>query len=49
MLHVKVLSSFYIQAASLVVTGKRMFANDIVAWKYGPVMQEVHGRYKGQR
>jgi uncharacterized phage-associated protein len=40
---------YYIQAASLVVTGKRMFDNDIVAWKYGPVMQEVHDRYKGQR
>ena len=40
---------YYIQAASLVVTGKRMFDNDIVAWKYGPVVQEVHDRYKGQR
>ena len=29
---------YYIQAASLVVTGKRMFDNDIVAWKYGPVV-----------
>ena len=40
---------YYIQAASLVVTGKRMFDNDIVVWKYGPVVQEVHDRYKGQR
>ena len=40
---------YYIQAASLVFTGKRMFDNDIVAWKYGPVVTEVHNKYKGQR
>lgn len=26
-----------------------MFDNDIVAWKYGPVVTEVHNKYKGQR
>lgn len=40
---------YYIQAASLVVTGKRMFDNPIVAWKYGPVVEEVHQKYAGQR
>ncbi|WP_297582721.1 Panacea domain-containing protein [uncultured Lactobacillus sp.] len=40
---------YYIQAASLVVTGKRMFDNDIVAWKYGPVVEEVHKKYIGKR
>lgn len=40
---------YYIQAASLVVTGKRMFNNNIVAWKYGPVVEEVHKKYLGQR
>lgn len=40
---------YYIQAASLVVTGKRMFDNDIVAWKYGPVVEEVHKKYLHQR
>lgn len=40
---------YYIQAASLVVTGKRMFDNDIVAWKYGPVIEVVHKKYAGQR
>lgn len=40
---------YYIQAASLSVTGHRMFNNDIVAWKYGPVVKEVHDRYRGQR
>lgn len=40
---------YYIQAANLSITGDRMFDNDIVAWKYGPVVKEVHDRYKGQR
>lgn len=40
---------YYIQAASLVVLNKRMFNNDILAWKYGPAIKEVHDRYKGQR
>lgn len=33
---------YYIQAASLSITGHRMFNNDIVAWRYGPVVEEVH-------
>lgn len=40
---------YYIQAASLVVTGHRMFDDDIVAWKYGPVVEEVHKKYIGER
>lgn len=40
---------YYIQAASLAVTGKRMFDNDIVAWKYGPAIEAVHKKYYGQR
>lgn len=40
---------YYIQAASLVITGKRMFDNDIVAWKYGPAVEEVHAKYFHQR
>lgn len=40
---------YYIQAASLSITGHRMFDNDIVAWKYGPVVEEVHKKYSGQR
>lgn len=40
---------YYIQAASLSITGHRMFNNDIVAWKYGPVVEEVHEKYKGHR
>ena len=40
---------YYIQAASLVVTKKRMFKDDIVAWKYGPVVESVHRKYYGDR
>lgn len=40
---------YYIQAASLVVTGKKMFNDDILAWKYGPVVKRVHTKYRGKR
>lgn len=40
---------YYIQAASLSITGHRMFNNNIVAWKYGPVVEEVHEKYRGYR
>lgn len=38
---------YYIQAMSLSLTGRRMFGNDIVARKYGPVVEEVHEKYRG--
>lgn len=37
---------YYIQAASLSITGKRMFKDNLVAWKYGPAVVAVHERYK---
>ena len=40
---------YYIQAANLVLTGKRLFDNDLVAWKYGPVVVAVHEKYAGKR
>lgn len=40
---------YYVQAASLVILNKRMFDNDIVAWKYGPVVVEVHDKYRNKR
>lgn len=40
---------YYIQAANLVLTGNRLFDNDLVAWKYGPVVVEVHNKYVHQR
>lgn len=40
---------YYIQAASLAVTGRRLFASDIVASKYGPVVTEVKKYYQNKR
>lgn len=40
---------YYVQAANLVVTGHRLFKDDLLAWKYGPVVEAVHERYRGQR
>lgn len=40
---------YYIQAASLSITNKRMFKDDLLAWKYGPVVKAVHDKYAGQR
>lgn len=40
---------YYFQAASLVTTGKRLFDNCIVAWKYGPAVEVVHDKYVGVR
>ena len=37
---------YYIQAASLSITGRRMFDNDIVAWIYGPAVAVIHEMYK---
>lgn len=40
---------YYIQAANLAIHHKRMFDNDIVAWKYGPVVEAVHAMYSNRR
>lgn len=40
---------YYIQGAYLSKFDKRLFDNDIVAWKYGPVVTEVYDKYKGKR
>lgn len=40
---------YYMQAASLVIEGKPLFSNDILAWEYGPVVVAVHKKYAGQR
>lgn len=40
---------YYIQAANLTITGHRLFDNNIVAWKYGPVLEEVYERNMGCR
>lgn len=40
---------YYMQAASLVVRQEPLFNDPIKAWKYGPVVATVHGRYNGRR
>lgn len=40
---------YYIQGVSLAYLNKKMFPNDIVAWKYGPAVAEVHTKYSGRR
>lgn len=40
---------YYIQAASLAVTGRRLFASDIVASKYGSVVTEVKKHCQNKR
>ncbi|WP_125567056.1 Panacea domain-containing protein [Companilactobacillus insicii] len=40
---------YYVQGTSLIYLGKRMFPQDIIAWKYGPAVSKVHDRYAGKR
>lgn len=40
---------YYIQGVSLAYLGKKIFPDEIVAWKYGPVVPSVHDKYRGQR
>lgn len=37
---------YYCQAYSLALTGEPMFAEEIEAWSYGPVVPSVYRRYK---
>lgn len=39
---------YYVQAASLVVYGHRLFNNVITKWKYSPMIRKVQREYKGQ-
>lgn len=40
---------YYVQGTCLAVFNKKAFPNDILAWRYGPVVSEVHDKYSGQR
>lgn len=40
---------YYMQAASLVLRNKPLFDDQILAWKYGPVVKSVHDKYYGYR
>lgn len=37
---------YFIQAFSLISTGRPLFKEDILAWQYGPVVKEVYDEYK---
>jgi len=37
---------YFGQAASLAVSGKKLFKENIEAWKYGPVIPSVYQKYK---
>lgn len=37
---------YYIQAASIVECNKKMFRENISAWKYGPVVENVYHNFK---
>ena len=39
---------YYIQGMSLRIYGKQAFTNNILAWQYGPVVEEVYKKYKGR-
>lgn len=40
---------YYAQGISLAAFDETLFNDDIVAWKYGPVVEAVHYKYKGMR
>lgn len=40
---------YFIQGTSLVYLNERFFPQDVVAWKYGPAVEKVHNKYRGQR
>ena len=37
---------YYVQAASLVSFGEKLFSDEISAWKYGPVVESVYHNFK---
>lgn len=39
---------YYIQGMALRIYGKPAFSNSILAWQYGPVVEEVYQQYKGR-
>lgn len=39
---------YYIQGIALRIYGKPAFSNDISAWQYGPVVEEIYKKYKGR-
>lgn len=39
---------YYVQGVTLAVYGEKMFRDDLLAWKYGPVVKRVYDEYHGQ-
>jgi len=39
---------YYVQGLSLHIYGKPAFENKIMAWNYGPVVEEIYKKYKGK-
>lgn len=39
---------YYVQGTYLALRSEKAFPNDILAWRYGPVVREVHDKYSGQ-
>ncbi|MFC6288759.1 Panacea domain-containing protein [Levilactobacillus angrenensis] len=39
---------YYVQGTFLAVYGRQAFADDILAWRYGPVVKAVHDKYAGR-
>lgn len=40
---------YYAQGIMLAAYDKKLFSDNIVAWKYGPAVEKVHDTYKGFR
>lgn len=38
---------YYVDGISLCFFEKPAFENDIIAWEYGPVIQEIYDKYRG--
>lgn len=40
---------YYAQGIMLAAFDRKLFDNDILAWRYGPAVREVHNKYSGRR
>lgn len=40
---------YYVQGTSLAVYNQKAFPNDVLAWRYGPAIAEVHDHFAGKR
>lgn len=40
---------YYTQGVYLALFAEKLFSEDLLAWRHGPVVREVYERFKGQR